>query len=74
MCKRYIDDEKWQWAEMLAMDMQIPIVRLVDTAGGSVKLLEQAGNMGGSNNCFKHSRYKRSVFDMMLTIFMYLYH
>lgn len=35
--------EKWQWAEMLAMDMQMPIVRLVDTAGGSVKLLEQAG-------------------------------
>jgi acetyl-CoA carboxylase carboxyltransferase component len=35
--------EKWQWAERLALDMQMPIVRLVDTAGGSVKLLEQAG-------------------------------
>jgi acetyl-CoA carboxylase carboxyltransferase component len=35
--------EKWQWAERLAMEMQMPIVRLVDTAGGSIKLLEQAG-------------------------------
>jgi len=35
--------EKWQWAERLAMEMRIPIVRLVDTAGGSVRLLEQAG-------------------------------
>jgi acetyl-CoA carboxylase carboxyltransferase component len=35
--------EKWIWAEKLAGQMQIPIVRLVDTAGGSVKLLEKAG-------------------------------
>lgn len=35
--------EKWLWAERLAAEMQIPIVRLVDTAGGSVKLLEKAG-------------------------------
>jgi len=35
--------EKWIWAERLAMEMQLPIVRLVDTAGGSVKLLEKAG-------------------------------
>ncbi len=35
--------EKWIWAERLAGEMQIPIVRLVDTAGGSVKLLEKAG-------------------------------
>ncbi|MBU2648137.1 hypothetical protein KKI24_25745 [bacterium] len=35
--------EKWQWAEKLAVEMQLPIVRLVDTAGGSVKLLEQSG-------------------------------
>ena len=35
--------EKWIWAERLAGEMQIPIVRLVDTAGGSIKLLEKAG-------------------------------
>ncbi|MEW6184602.1 MAG: carboxyl transferase domain-containing protein [Thermodesulfobacteriota bacterium] len=35
--------EKWIWAERLAAEMQIPMVRLVDTAGGSVKLLEKAG-------------------------------
>lgn len=35
--------EKWIWAERLAMEMQIPMVRLVDTAGGSIKLLEKAG-------------------------------
>jgi acetyl-CoA carboxylase carboxyltransferase component len=35
--------EKWQWAERLALEMRLPIVRLVDTAGGSVRLLEQAG-------------------------------
>lgn len=35
--------EKWIWAERLAIEMQIPIVRLVDTAGGSIKLLEKAG-------------------------------
>jgi acetyl-CoA carboxylase carboxyltransferase component len=36
--------DKWIWAEILARDMRIPIVRLVDTAGGSIKLLEQAGS------------------------------
>ena len=35
--------EKWQYAEKMAMEMKIPIVRLVDTAGGSIKLLEQSG-------------------------------
>jgi len=35
--------EKWQWAEKLALEMQLPLVRLVDTAGGSIRLLEQAG-------------------------------
>lgn len=35
--------EKWIWSERLAMEMKLPVVRLVDTAGGSVKLLEQSG-------------------------------
>jgi acetyl-CoA carboxylase carboxyltransferase component len=35
--------EKWIWAETLALEMRMPLVRLVDTAGGSVKLLEKAG-------------------------------
>jgi len=35
--------EKWIWAERLAGEMRMPIVRLVDTAGGSVKLLEKMG-------------------------------
>ncbi len=35
--------EKWQWAERLALDMRLPLIRLVDTAGGSVRLLEQQG-------------------------------
>ncbi len=35
--------EKWQWAEKYAREMQMPLIRLVDTAGGSIKLLEQAG-------------------------------
>jgi len=35
--------EKWIWAERLAMEMKLPLVRLVDTAGGSIKLLEKAG-------------------------------
>ena len=34
--------EKWQWAEKLALETRVPLVRLVDTAGGSIKLLEQA--------------------------------
>lgn len=33
--------DKWIYAERYAHEMQIPLVRLVDTAGGSVKLLEQ---------------------------------
>jgi acetyl-CoA carboxylase carboxyltransferase component len=35
--------EKWIWAERLAYEMQMPLVRLVDMAGGSVRLLEKAG-------------------------------
>jgi acetyl-CoA carboxylase carboxyltransferase component len=35
--------EKWIFLERLAMEMEIPLVRLVDMAGGSVKLLDQAG-------------------------------
>jgi len=35
--------DKWIWAEKLAHEMRMPLVRLVDTAGGSVKLLEKAG-------------------------------
>jgi acetyl-CoA carboxylase carboxyltransferase component len=35
--------EKWQYAEKLAYEGRRPIVRLVDSAGGSVKLLEQQG-------------------------------
>ncbi len=36
--------EKWVYAERYAHEMQLPFVRLVDTAGGSVKLLEQSGS------------------------------
>ena len=36
--------EKWVYAERYAHEMQMPLVRLVDTAGGSVKLLEQQGS------------------------------
>lgn len=35
--------DKWIYAERMALDLQMPLVRLVDTAGGSVKLLEQQG-------------------------------
>jgi acetyl-CoA carboxylase carboxyltransferase component len=35
--------DKWVWAENLALEMRLPMVRLVDMAGGSVKLLEQMG-------------------------------
>jgi acetyl-CoA carboxylase carboxyltransferase component len=35
--------EKWIWAERYAYEMRMPLVRLVDSAGGSVKLLEKAG-------------------------------
>ncbi len=33
--------EKWIYAERMALELLQPLVRLVDTAGGSVKLLEQ---------------------------------
>lgn len=33
--------DKWVYAERLALGQQMPLVRLVDTAGGSVKLLAQ---------------------------------
>lgn len=33
--------EKWLYAERMAHEMELPLVRLVDTAGGSIKLLEQ---------------------------------
>lgn len=36
--------EKWVYAERYAYEMQMPLIRLVDTAGGSVKLLEQMGS------------------------------
>jgi acetyl-CoA carboxylase carboxyltransferase component len=36
--------DKWIYAERMALDLRLPIVRLVDTAGGSVKLLEQSGH------------------------------
>ena len=35
--------EKWLYAERMALDLRMPLIRLVDTAGGSVKLLEQSG-------------------------------
>lgn len=36
--------EKWIYAERMALDLLTPLIRLVDTAGGSVKLLEQSGH------------------------------
>lgn len=33
--------DKWVYAERMALAQQMPLVRLVDTAGGSVKLLQQ---------------------------------
>ncbi len=33
--------EKWQYAERFALAKQIPMIRLVDSAGGSIRLLEQ---------------------------------
>lgn len=38
------NSDKWIWAETLALEMRMPMIRLVDTAGGSVKLLEQSGS------------------------------
>ena len=36
--------EKWIYAERYAYEYKLPIVRMVDTAGGSVKLLKQMGH------------------------------
>jgi acetyl-CoA carboxylase carboxyltransferase component len=36
--------DKWVYAERMALELRMPLVRLVDTAGGSVKLLEQSGH------------------------------
>ena len=36
--------DKWIYVERMALDLRMPLIRLVDTAGGSVKLLEQNGN------------------------------
>lgn len=35
--------DKWIYAERMALELGLPLVRLVDTAGGSVKLLEKQG-------------------------------
>jgi len=35
--------EKWQYAERLALEYKLPMVRLVETAGGSVNLIRQMG-------------------------------
>lgn len=35
--------DKWVYAERMAHSHRMPLIRLVDTAGGSVKLLEQQG-------------------------------
>ncbi len=35
--------EKWEYAERLALSYRMPLVRLVETAGGSINLLEKMG-------------------------------
>ncbi|MBI4081983.1 MAG: propionyl-CoA carboxylase [Candidatus Lambdaproteobacteria bacterium] len=35
--------EKWVYGERLAYELRLPLVRLIDSAGGSVKLLEMMG-------------------------------
>lgn len=35
--------EKWIYAERMAYELRMPLVRFVDSAGGSVRLLEQSG-------------------------------
>lgn len=35
--------EKWIYAERMALEFRMPLVRLVDSVGGSVKILEQQG-------------------------------
>lgn len=44
--------DKWVYAERLALGQRMPLVRLVDTAGGSVKLLQQmsAAKIPGYSN------------------------
>ena len=36
--------DKWVYAERLAMSLRMPLIRLVDSAGGSVKLLKKMGH------------------------------
>ncbi len=36
--------EKWIYAENYALEMRIPLIRLVESAGGSVRLVEQQGS------------------------------
>ena len=36
--------DKWVYIERYALEMKIPLIRLVDSAGGSVKLLEKMGH------------------------------
>jgi acetyl-CoA carboxylase carboxyltransferase component len=36
--------EKWIYAENYALEMRIPLIRLVESAGGSVRLVEQMGS------------------------------
>ncbi len=36
--------DKWVYAERMAEQLRLPLIRLVDTAGGSVKLLEKNGH------------------------------
>jgi acetyl-CoA carboxylase carboxyltransferase component len=36
--------EKWIYSENYALEMRIPLVRLVESAGGSVRILEQMGS------------------------------
>lgn len=35
--------DKWIYGERMALDFRMPLIRLVDSAGGSVKLIEKAG-------------------------------
>ena len=35
--------DKWIYAERMALEFRMPLVRFVDSVGGSVKILEQAG-------------------------------
>lgn len=35
--------EKWIYGERMALELRMPLLRFVDSAGGSVKLLEKAG-------------------------------